>query len=1367
MTNLVPAATLRRAILVEQGTRSPLSSTTLLLGAAGSPTEVDVTMGDSMPPGAAPAVDPQEAFLDEYVIERTLGAGGMGTVYLIRNIISDQCFALKRAFITDESRRRAFLHELETWIDLPDYPHLVACRFFRSFRGEVFIFAEYVAGGTLSSWIREHRITSLDHALGLAIQFAWGLHAAHACGVVHQDVKPGNVLLTAGGTLKVTDFGLARLRSNREPSAVAQPGPEGAHLISCAGMTAAYASPEQARGERLGVETDIWSYGVSLLEIFTGRVTWLSGTAAAQVLDAFVSGAQTGGQPFVMPPGVADVLRRCFAPDPAQRWQSMLDLVGALQAVHAEATGRPYADAIPPLRRAPAVTIERKTAGGATWDDPGRWLTEARREAGVSPAALEPQPAPRPTSRTAQAVADIAAYWEAAWIFDALISEGRTDLEERQARLLGNLAFVYHGTKDMAGALATYERAITLWEQLVDGRGRSDLAVPLAMAYLDLALARYDLDDQLSSISLCDRCIAVCERVRSKAEQTEAAHILARACMNKAHALKGPVGNRVRRASLLRPLGALDTEACQASALECSRRSVVIYEDLVERQGRTDLTSALAAACLTFADALEDHGDRTEAAKLVDRAIALYESLSDRTSDLVRNLAIIYERKAILLENSSQLSLAASWYGRAISLYEDLVYRQGRSDLADELASIYVACADTAPNDETRSALLERAIPLMEDLIYHRGRSELILDLTRVYLSIAALTGQGDPTAVPGVHDKGAKLCERLIWLTGQSELVDEFATFYLKHADILQERGDPVGSARLYDRAIALWRSYVSDLSKNGTGDGLASADANRSNTLKILKGLGAALESMDRVIEIWQSLINQGGQSHLIPQLSNACLIKGDALAAMRQNAAALEWIRKGITTLEQLATHEGRTDLLETLIHAYSRSAFMLRLQDDLPGAVTEHNKAISILENLLGKQGRVDVSHDLAVVYVEEAAVWRKMGKLTVAVDLYGAATALLEDLVHRRGRVDLEDSLVSAYLDQAATLRELSNEPRVLEAYDKVLVILERQVFQQGRMELADSLCLIYLSRIHSLQCMRDLVAVKESLPKAIALCEERRARGGGPELEVTLQRFYRSKGYIHFRERDLVTAAELFDRAIGMLQQQVMREGRDDLAYELASAYTKRAAVYKEQGHPIYAVELNQQAIHILLRLIDNQSSTELLSQLADAYLNQADAVHATGDGSPTELMDKAISIGERLVLQDGKFDLVDALVGPYIGKASMLSEKGDPTASLELYEKALAIWERRDFPGKRTTPELVSLTLQMLRLSLLDRLGRAEPTAVHKLVVSLEDAVYRMNREDLKHLLALTRKRFGRGGPNPRHPSKSLWGRLASWLRS
>jgi serine/threonine protein kinase len=137
----------------------------------------------------------------------------MGSVYLVRSS-SGEPFAVKKITnVSNDQDRFNFLREIWTWIDLPDHPNIVAGRFVRAIRDETAIFAEYVNGNSLKKWIDEGSLTRLEDLLDVAIQFAWGLHAAHTTGLVHQDVKPANALLTLDREVKVSDFGLARVRS--------------------------------------------------------------------------------------------------------------------------------------------------------------------------------------------------------------------------------------------------------------------------------------------------------------------------------------------------------------------------------------------------------------------------------------------------------------------------------------------------------------------------------------------------------------------------------------------------------------------------------------------------------------------------------------------------------------------------------------------------------------------------------------------------------------------------------------------------------------------------------------------------------------------------------------------------------------------------------------------------------------------------------------------------------------------------------------------------------------------------------------------------------------------------------------------------
>jgi WD40 repeat protein len=203
-----------------------------------------------------------------------------------------------------------------------------------------------VDGGSLKDLIDNRQLyqggtqKSLQRILNIAVQFAWGLHYAHEQGLVHQDVKPANAMMTKDGTLKVTDFGLAKAQAvsaNR-----ASPAAGKSILVSAGGMTEAYCSPEQAQWKPLSRKTDIWSWAVSVLEMFTGGVTWMSGTIAAEALENYLQQGSNDPELPHMPTSLTDLLRHCFNKDPAMRPQSMLEVANRLKKIYKEKTGRDY-----------------------------------------------------------------------------------------------------------------------------------------------------------------------------------------------------------------------------------------------------------------------------------------------------------------------------------------------------------------------------------------------------------------------------------------------------------------------------------------------------------------------------------------------------------------------------------------------------------------------------------------------------------------------------------------------------------------------------------------------------------------------------------------------------------------------------------------------------------------------------------------------------------------------------------------------------------------------------------------------------------------------------------------------------------------
>lgn len=305
---------------------------------------------------------PGEVILDLYeVLGKT--KGGMGVVYRVRHRDWGIDLAVKvpRVALLRHSPEsvRNFETEAETWAGLGVHPHIVNCAYVRRIEDSPGVFAEWADGGSVAEAVGSRRLYAddpLGSVLDAAIQSAWGLAFAHAQGVVHQDVKPANLMLAADGTVKVTDFGLARARwSAGEPA-----GGAADLAVSLGGLTAAYCSPEQAAAAAsrtsdgvapaLTAATDVWSWAVTVVELFLGRRPSEYGQDAGA---AFAELRRAGGAegPAPLPDQVADLLAECLRADSAERPADIGALAERLIALYAELLGRPYPRRLPAQAR--------------------------------------------------------------------------------------------------------------------------------------------------------------------------------------------------------------------------------------------------------------------------------------------------------------------------------------------------------------------------------------------------------------------------------------------------------------------------------------------------------------------------------------------------------------------------------------------------------------------------------------------------------------------------------------------------------------------------------------------------------------------------------------------------------------------------------------------------------------------------------------------------------------------------------------------------------------------------------------------------------------------------------------------------------
>ena len=273
-----------------------------------------------------------------YEVTGALGAGGMGEVYRAHDSRLKRDVALKllpESFATDPERLARFQREAEVLASL-NHPHIAGILGLEESDGTKALVLELVEGETLADRIARGPIP-VDDALPLAKQVAEALEAAHEHGVIHRDLKPANIKITPEGVVKVLDFGLAKLAE--PPAGEASPGmSQSPTITSPAAMTgvgmllgtAAYMSPEQAKGRPADKRSDVWAFGAVLYEMLTGRRTFEGDDVSEVFAGVIKSEPDWSGLP-VLPPLVESFLRQCLKKDSHQRLADMQDMRLALE----------------------------------------------------------------------------------------------------------------------------------------------------------------------------------------------------------------------------------------------------------------------------------------------------------------------------------------------------------------------------------------------------------------------------------------------------------------------------------------------------------------------------------------------------------------------------------------------------------------------------------------------------------------------------------------------------------------------------------------------------------------------------------------------------------------------------------------------------------------------------------------------------------------------------------------------------------------------------------------------------------------------------------------------------------------------------
>ncbi|OGR66064.1 MAG: hypothetical protein A2X31_12655 [Elusimicrobia bacterium GWB2_63_22] len=777
--------------------------------------------------------------------------------------------------------------ELQTWIDLPEHPNLVTCRSFMA-SDEVLIFADYVEGGSLQRWIDSGQLytggekAAVKRILDIAIQFAWGLRCLHELGIVHQDVKPGNVMISqetaeteSSILVKIADYGVARVGASVNSNIGISP--ENSNFVSGGGFTEGYASPEQLAKKKLDWRTDLWSWGISVFQMFYGRLPNKKPGEFPEKLQRLLEQNLGDSGLCPVPDSIVTILRGCFLEDPTQRWKSMDTVIDRLKDAFLVCSGAGYSTSLTQLSRPETQysgIAERRTMDGRVWRNPRTALLWVLQEAGRANDSLGTPKVRSWSKRDGLLAADIAVFDEARGILEGLIQGGRKDLEKELAGLFVETGLVLETADDFNTAIDLYKKAAEIYKRLIGTAGREEFFPELARVYLYWGNSLGVLGFTQGAIQYCAKAIKIYDQLVSTENRNEFEPALAMAWFYAAESL-------------------VDTD----DKLKMYDEAIRLHERLLHNEKHGELEYYLSKDYLNKAEALissphEKSGEREIAFNLLGKSIAILERLvvADGRREFSPELAMAYAGKAHSLRRSNNFAEALQFSDKATAIFDRLVNLEGRSEFSSCLATANIGKAmaqysmrkhadefygyqNITPSGKameqyytrepaTVKLLFDKSIEVLERRVILEGRNQFSMDLAAAYYYKGLLFKK----QFIEQFDKAITIVEYLVYIENRNEYSGDLATVYGEKAKKIYESGDLNSARKLLEKAIEILERLVLVNGRTRFSCNLAAYYYFKAETVDG----GQAIELYDKAIAIIERLIKSEDYKELLPKLS-----------------------------------------------------------------------------------------------------------------------------------------------------------------------------------------------------------------------------------------------------------------------------------------------------------------------------------------------------------------------------------------------------------------------------------------------------------------------------------------------------------------